>query len=53
MVYIRYIKKKNGKLVGPYLYKSVRVGNKIVGKYIGKAGPKELKKLKKKRKLIK
>lgn len=44
MAYVRYIKKKNGTLVGPYLYKSVRVGDKVVGKFIRRIGPKEYKK---------
>jgi len=44
MVYVRWVKKKNGTLVGPYLYESVRVGKKIIGKYIRKATPSDLKK---------
>lgn len=49
MPYVRWIRKKNGTLVGPYLYKSVRVGKKVVGKYIGRTSPTESKKHKKKR----
>jgi hypothetical protein len=44
MVYVRWIRKKNGTLVGPYLYKSVRVGKTVVGKYVGKATSNDLKK---------
>jgi hypothetical protein len=44
MTYIRWIRKKNGKLVGPYIYKSVRVGKTVVGKYIRKASASEIKK---------
>jgi hypothetical protein len=46
MTYLRWIRKKNGSLIGPYLYKSVRVGKKVVGKYIGKATSSDLKKYK-------
>lgn len=34
MVYKKYIK-RDGKLYGPYIYKSVREGNKVITKYIG------------------
>jgi ABC-type transporter MlaC component len=46
MVYVRWIRKKNGTLVGPYLYKSVRVGKTVTGKYIRKATPNDIKKFK-------
>ena len=35
MVYKRYIK-KNGKLIGPYFYKSVREGDKVRTVYLGR-----------------
>jgi len=47
MVYVRWIKKKNGTMVGPYLYRSVRKGNKVVGEFIGKASLSDIKKCKK------
>jgi len=50
MAYVRYIKKKSGTLVGPYLYMSVRKGNKVVGKFMRKLKPEELKKFKNKNK---
>jgi hypothetical protein len=53
MVYVRWIRKKNGTLVGPYLYKSVRVGKKVVGKYVRKATSSEVKKYKNKVKVKK
>lgn len=34
MVYKKFIK-RGGKLCGPYYYESVRVGNKVISKYIG------------------
>jgi hypothetical protein len=46
MVYVRWIRKKNGTLVGPYLYKSVRTGKTVTGKYVGKATSNDLKKYK-------
>jgi hypothetical protein len=49
MVYVRWIKKKNGTLVGPYLYKSVRSGKTVVGKYIRKANSNEIKEFKNKK----
>ncbi len=35
MAYKKYIKKK-GKVYGPYIYHSKRVGNKVVSQYVGK-----------------
>ena len=46
MTYLRWIRKKNGKLVGPYIYKSVRVGKTVVGRYVRKATTDEIKKFK-------
>ncbi len=48
MVYVRWVQKKNGTKVGPYLYKSVRTGGKVVGKYIRKATSNDLEKYKNK-----
>ena len=39
MVYKVFIK-KNGKLIGPYYYKSYRVGNKVKKRYFGRRLPK-------------
>jgi len=50
MVYLRWIRKKNGTLVGPYLYKSIRTSKTVVGKYIGKATSNDVKKYKNKTK---
>lgn len=36
MVYKYFVKKKNGKIFGPYYYKSYRVGNKVNKEYLGK-----------------
>ena len=36
MTYQRYIK-RNGKLYGPYTYKSIRKGNKIISQYVGES----------------
>lgn len=36
-MYVRHIKRANGNLSRAYLYKSVRVGNKVIGKYMGLA----------------
>jgi len=44
MTYLRWIRKKNGKLSGPYLYKSVRQGNKVIGHFVRKVRPSEFKK---------
>jgi len=41
MVYKRYIKKR-GKVYGPYIYESKRIGNKVISTYIGE--PKKLNK---------
>jgi hypothetical protein len=49
MTYVRWIRKKNGTLVGPYIYKSVRVGKTVVGKYMRKATSSEEKNHGKKR----
>jgi len=46
MTYVRWIRRKNGKFTGPYIYKSVRVGKTVVGKYIRKASHNEIKKRK-------
>jgi len=34
MSYKKYIK-RDGKLYGPYIYKSKRIGNKVVSHYVG------------------
>lgn len=36
MVYKHFVKKKNGKIFGPYYYRSYRVGNEIKKEYLGK-----------------
>ncbi|GEM_PF-4930088 len=36
MVYKYYVKKKNGKIFGPYYYRSYRVGNEIRKEYLGR-----------------
>jgi hypothetical protein len=49
MTYVRWIRRKSGKFTGPYIYKSVRVGKTVVGKYIRKANSIEVKKQKQNR----
>ena len=44
MVYKRFIKKKNGTMVGPYYYESYRDGNKVKKRYLGRKLPKKHKK---------
>ena len=44
MVYKRYIK-KNGKLYGPYEYKSKKVDGKVVSEYLGGPNDKSKKKI--------
>lgn len=35
-MFVRFVKRKNGKLDGPYMYESIRDGDKVISKYIGK-----------------
>jgi len=48
MVHKKYIK-RNGKVYGPYYYKSKRVGDKVVSEYVGE---KEVKKITKRKTII-
>ena len=48
MVHKKYIK-RNGKVYGPYYYKSKRVGDKVVSEYVGE---KEVKKVTKRKTII-
>jgi hypothetical protein len=41
MVHKKYIK-KNGKIYGPYYYKSKRVGDKVISEYVGETKPREI-----------